>query len=243
MKKTCNNKIDYTKSWNARNTILLNSGKIKDEIKKHLFNLTWQITSKIIINKLKIKNNDIVFDAGFGLGRVVIGLKHYLPEVRIDGVELSDAFVKETRTFLKKFNINKGVKLEQGDLTDYQMEINKYDSIYSTRVLHYVQDKELVLLKFYKALKKGGKGLIIIPNKYCPYQLITYKHGPLFSIHRLKKIMEMVGFKKIQTGGYGFIPPHIKRDYKSSIYFIENVLERLPIINYLGGLGYVVGEK
>ena len=242
-RKTGESEIIYTRSWNARSTELLNSGKINDAIKNDLFNLTWRITSKFIINKLKIKNSDIVFDAGFGLGRVIIGLKYYLPGLRIDGVELTDIFAKETRIFLKDFNMNKGVNLEQGDLINYQLEENKYDSVYSTRVLHYIRDKENILSKFYKSLKKGGKALIIIPNKYCPYQLITYKHAPLYAIHKVKKIMEKVGFKKVLTGGYGFIPPFIENDFDSPTYFIEYVLERLPAINYLGGLGYVVGKK
>lgn len=242
-RKSGESEIIYTKSWNDRSTELLNSGKIKDESKNQLFNLAWKFTSKIIISKLAIKNNDIVFDAGFGLGRVVMGLKYYLPELRIDGVELTDVFAKEARTLLKDFNMNTGVNLEQGDLINYELEENKYDAFYSTRVLHYIWDKEYVLSKLYKSLKKGGKGLIIIPNRYCPYQLVTYKHAPLYSIHKVKQIMEKVGYKNVLTGGYGFIPPFIEIDFESPIYFIEYMLERLPIINYFGGLGYAVGKK
>lgn len=241
--KSRGSEIIYTKSWNERVDNMVNSGKIKDAIENELYTHTWRATTKIIINKLNIKNNDIVFDAGFGWGRILVGLKYYLPELRIDGVELTEKFVETARMLLKDLNMNSGVNLEQGDLINYELEENKYDSFYSIRVLHYILEKEYILAKLYKSLKKGGGGLIIIPNGYCPYRWFTYKHAPLYPILKVKQIMEKVGYRNVTTGCYGFIPPIVNINFESPICYIEDILNKLPIINYLGGLAYAVGEK
>lgn len=239
------NKRINMKSWDEKVDDLVNSGKINDMIRNDLFNYTWRISTKIAIDNLDLKNkkSGMVLDAGFGWGRIIVGLKYYLPELRVTGVELTEKFVKTAKILLRNLNMDAGVNLKQGNLINCELGEDKYDAFCSARVLHYIEEKEYVLLKLYKSLKNRGKGLIIIPNRYCPYRWFTYKHAPLYSILKVKQIMEKVGFKNVRIGGYGFIPPIVNFSFKSPVCHIEDILDRIPIMNYLGALAYAIGEK
>lgn len=231
------------KSWEERARECVNSGKIKGSIKQELFNNAWKASSKIVINKLKIIETDYVLDAGCGWGRILIGIKYYLPDIKIDGIELTEKFVQVARNLLLDLHLSNGTNVKQGDLINCDLGEDKYDSFYSIRVLHYIQEKEFVLKKLYNCLKKAGRGIVILPNMYCPYRLLTYKHAPLYSIFIVKKHMEQVGFKKVKTGSYGFIRDVTNLKFKLSISYIEDIFNKIPIVNYMGGLAYAVGEK
>jgi ubiquinone/menaquinone biosynthesis C-methylase UbiE len=235
--------LRFEKSWKERAEEFVLSGKIEKTIEKELFNYAWRATTKILINKLKIDGDDHILDAGCGWGRILIGIKSYLPTVRIDGVELTEEFVEIAINLLKNFHLSGGVKIVQGDLMSYDLGKCKYDSFYSTRVLHYIKDKELVLKKLYACLKKGSRGIVVLPNRYCIYRILTYRHAPLYSIFRVKKLMEKVGFKNVKSGGYGFIPNFVNFKSDSYICYLEDLINKMPGSEYLGGLAYAVGQK
>ena len=231
------------KTWEERASEIVDSGSIEKSIKQELFNQAWKTTSKIVIDKLKIVEADYVLDAGCGWGRLLVGIKYHFPSIKIDGIELTEKFVEVARDLLKDLEINDNSKVIQGNLVESDLGQDKYNKFYSTRVLHYIDKKELVLKKLYNCLKKEGKGIIIIPNRFSPYRLLTYKHAPLYSIFRVKEHMKNVGFKKVKTGGYGFIPDLSHFKFKSNLSFIEEISNKIPLANYLGGLAYAIGEK
>lgn len=231
------------KPWEEKAKEFVDLGEKEKAIKKELFNHAWRATSKILIDKLNVGNKDYVLDAGCGWGRILIGLKYHLHNIRIDGIELTKELSELAQNLLCRFNLQNGINILQSDLIKYDLGQEKYDSFYSIRVLHYIEEKEFMIDKFYKCLKKKGKGIVILPNRYCPYRLLTYKHAPLYPISKIKKYMEIVGFKNVKTGGYKIIPDFLNIQNSSKLCYIDDIFYKIPIINYVGGLAYAVGEK
>lgn len=235
--------IIYTRSWAERARISASSKELENSIKNELFNFHSKNTTKLIIKKLELSQESYAFDAGCGWGRILVNLKHYLPNIRLNCVDLSQDFVNAARSLLEAHSMQHQVHITQGNLAEFELEKDEYDAFYSVRVLHYIADKHLVLSKLYDSLKTGGKGIIILPNYHCIYNRLTYKHAPLYPMENLIPIMEDIGYKNIETGSYGFIPHWLNISRNTPLYGLELGLRKMPLVNEMGGLAYAIGQK
>lgn len=242
-KKETSQKEVYQKEWHNRIGLYHANGTLKRMIHTELFNLSWQISVRAIIDKLRLTNDQTVLDAGCGYGRILVGVKHYLPEVKIEAIDIVDTLVKQAQSLIDYYGY-KNVHVEQGDVLDVsRFDSNLFDAIYSVRVMHYVTNKEKSLENLQRILKPCGKIIIIIPNRYCPYRWLTY-HNPLYSAYKLKQLMKDAGFVGLQTGTIGFLPKKLLNlSYKSGLYNFEKLFQKTPMINMIGGLAYVFGQK
>jgi ubiquinone/menaquinone biosynthesis C-methylase UbiE len=232
-----------SKQWLVKAKTRAKEGTLNRMVEQELFDHTWIASIMQLENNLKITAGQKVLDAGCGWGRLVFGLKYFHRSLEIDGYELTPEFVQKAEEVLNSANLQDNVRIMHGDLLEIDLPKNHYDSFYSSRVLHYIEDKKTVIQKLYGSLKSGGRGLIILPNKSCPYRWFTYKHAPLFPITTVGKLMEDVGFTKVYYGGYGFLPAgKLRFSYDSSITAVERYLASTRLSKY-GGLAYVVGEK
>lgn len=233
----------HQNEWKGRANIYSNDGIISEMEKSELYDLTWKTTSNIIIQYLELNENQKVFDAGFGWGRIIHGIKYNLPGINIEGIELTKELYEHAISLFSRQGIN-GVKLHHGDILDLkEFPSNHFDAIYSSRVLHYIMNKRDALNNLYRILKPSGKIIIIIPNRYCPYRWFSYNH-PLYSVKRIKKIMKSIGFQKLENGSVGFIPTNFGRfSHKSKLYIVEKFAQNIIGLNQIGGLAFVFGEK
>jgi len=229
--------------WQQRSKKLAGSEELERMLKTELYDLTWKISVDFIINQLKLKKEMNVFEAGFGWGRLIYGLKYFIPDIRVEGVELTRELYEKANSLMEGKKATK-VTLHCDDILNLEkLEPNQFDAIYSSRVLHYIQDKQKAIDNLYRLLKPSSKILIIIPNKYCPYRWFTYGN-PLYSIVELKKIMVNSGFQNIEWGSIGYMPPSFGRySHTSKLYFFEKLFQGVPGLNKIGGLAYAVGTK
>lgn len=233
----------YQNEWRQRSKNLSNSEELENMIRTELYDLTWKISVNFIIKQLDLKNDQKIFEAGFGWGRLIHGIKYYLPDISIEGMELTSELHEKACRLLSE-NCIQNVKLHCGDILDLQnFDSDYFDAIYSSRVLHYIQDKKIALNNLYRTLKPSSKILIMIPNKYCPYRWFTYGH-PLYSIIELKKIMRKTGFKNLKWGSIGYIPTFFRRfPHTSKLYLIEKLFQQIAGLDKIGGLAYITGIK
>lgn len=229
--------------WKQRSKKLAGSEELERMLKTELFDLTWKTSVDFIIKQLDLKKGMNIFEAGFGWGRLIYGLKYFIPDIRIEGVELTHELYEKACYLMEEKKVTK-VTLHCEDILNLgEFEPNQFDAIYSSRVLHYIQDKQTAIDKLYRILKPSSKILIIIPNKYCPYRWFTYGN-PLYSIVELKKMMKNAGFQNIEWGSIGYIPPSFGRySHTSKLYLLEKLFQRVSGINKIGGLAYAVGTK
>lgn len=234
--------MDYIKQWHKKAKLRKETGILNRMISTELFDHTWIATIKQLEKNLRIRDGQKILEAGSGWGRLIYGLKFYHKGIIIDGYELTTEFVNKSGEILKEANLHNGVRIIQGDLLEVDIPENYYDSFYSARVLHYIQNKEYVIEKLYRSLKNEGKGMIILPNRLCPYRWLTYKHAPLYPINSIGRIMKQLGFKNIKYGGYGFVPGIIRFSYDSFVVNLEKFLSYTPLGKF-AGLAFVVGKK
>jgi len=234
--------MDYAQKWHAKAKMCAEQGILDDMVSNELFDHTWMASIHQLEKHLKITDGHKLLDAGCGWGRLLFGLKYFHPGVMIDGYELTAQFVDRARKLVRQNNLQGGVRIIQGDLLQTDIPTEYYDSFYSCRVFHYIEKKELLIAKLYSSLKFGGRGIVILPNRNCPYQWLKYKHAPLYPIRSIGEMMKAVGFKKTYYGGYRFLPASIRFPHNSFVSAIEKCLGSTPLGKF-GGLAYVVGEK
>jgi cyclopropane fatty-acyl-phospholipid synthase-like methyltransferase len=232
----------YAQHWYPNAKARAEQGILDAMVSNELFDHTWMASIHQLQKQLRFADGQTVLDAGCGWGRLLVGVKHFHPNVSIDGYELTAEFVDKARELLEQYELADGVRVVQADLLETELPRDHYDSLYSSRVVHYIQAKELLIGKFHAALKEGGRAMIIIPNRSSPYQRRVYKHAPLYPIRSVGRIMEAAGFRAIRYGGYRFLPSSRRFAYDSVAARIENALAATPIGRF-AGLAYVVGDK
>jgi SAM-dependent methyltransferase len=218
------------------------SGCLDRMVADELYDHTWRISGTQIADILKLRPGETVVDAGSGWGRLIHALKSVIPDIKVRGYELTPEFVERSRELLRNTRLDRDVVVERADLTRDPLPKHSSDAFYSSRVLHYIADKHAALQNLYDCLKPGGRGVVIVPNRACPYRRFTYKHAPLCPIKTIGKIMAEVGFDDIRYGGFGFFPPRPRLSHKSVACRIDRVLSRTPL-KRIAGLAYVRGSK
>jgi ubiquinone/menaquinone biosynthesis C-methylase UbiE len=165
-----------------------------------------------------------------------------MPSLQVRGYELTPEFVERSQRLLKQTRLDDGVTIEHADLTRVALPKESADAFYSSRVLHYIDDKPAVIRNLYGCLKPGGRGMIIIPNRACPYRWFTYRHATLYPISRIGQLMRQQGFLNLRYGGFGFLPSRPRLSSSSVACRVDLALSRTPL-NAIAGLTYVSGAK
>src|SRR4051812_19761709 len=162
--------------WPTAVRTQLEHGTLDEMVSTELFDHTWISSIRQLEKHLCLRPGDTVLDAGCGWGRLLLGVKYFHPEVSIDGYELTFEYAAKARELLERFGMADGAEVVQADLLETELPVDHYNALYSSRVLHYISDKDLVIGKFHAALKRGGRAMIVLPNRDCPYQWLAYKH-------------------------------------------------------------------
>lgn len=122
--------------------------------------------AKVISNEIlknigleKIKN---ALEFGCGTGLVSFNLKDEIE--KIDLVDTSQGMIEVLEEKLAENNI-KNMTASCNDITKYEHLQKKYDLIYTSMVLHHIEDINNILSIFYKKLKPKGQLIIIDLNK------------------------------------------------------------------------------
>lgn len=230
---------DHWDTWAKQGSA---SGGLDQMVSEELFDHTWAASAYHLRRLLHIKACNRVLDAGCGWGRVIHALKYHDPSLVIDGYELTAEYVEKSRALLAREGLDKNVTIKQGDLTTIDLGQNRYDAFYSTRVIHYIDDKETVIQKLHECLRPNGRGLFVIPNRLCPYRWVSYNHAPLYPIRALGELMQRAGFRNIKYGGYGFLPGRLRLAHTSPACAIDRFFSQTPLGSF-AGLAYVVGIR
>jgi SAM-dependent methyltransferase len=232
----------YANQWQQWAKTRSNTGLLDSMVANELYDHTWAASAYHIRRLLLLRPGSRVLEAGSGWGRLLHAIKTHDPSLIIDAYELTPEFAERSRALLKEFNLDAGVTVKQGDLLTADLPNQIYDGVFSSRVLHYIDDKETVLRKIHASLNPGARAVIILPNSLNPIRWFTYKHAPLYSIRGMAELMHRVGFNDISEGGFGFFPPKPRLSHKSVVVSIDRALAKTPL-SKIAALAYVVGTK
>jgi trans-aconitate 2-methyltransferase len=104
-----------------------------------------------VLDRLELRGDEYVMDAGCGSGRVTARLLERLADGRVLCVDASESMVAKARETL-------------GDRADYlvadlsELEVDRpVDAIFSTATFHWVMDHDRLFARLHEALRPGGR--------------------------------------------------------------------------------------
>lgn len=106
-----------------------------------------------------------VLDLGTGTGRMLQLLSPHAN--RVVGVDLSPAMLSIARAEVERANL-RNVQLRQGDVYALPVERDSYDLVLVHQVLHYLDDPQRALREAARALRPGGRLVVV---DFAPHDL------------------------------------------------------------------------
>jgi len=101
-----------------------------------------------VIDRLDLRGDERVLDAGCGTGRVTEVLAQRVPVGTVIAVDGSQRMVDETR--------RRGITAFQADLVELTLD-EPVDAILSTATFHWIADHERLFARMHAALRPGGR--------------------------------------------------------------------------------------
>jgi trans-aconitate 2-methyltransferase len=101
-----------------------------------------------VIDRLDLRGDERVLDAGCGTGRVTEVLAQRVPDGTVIAVDGSAAMVEETR--------RRGITAFEADLAELTLD-EPVDAILSTATFHWIPDHERLFTRLHAALRPGGR--------------------------------------------------------------------------------------
>lgn len=105
-----------------------------------------------VLDRLELRGDEIVLDAGCGSGRITARLLERLPEGRVIAVDADPAMVEQARRNLGTDR----VEIHQIDLLELDLT-EEVDAVFSTATLHWVLDHQRLFERLFAALRPGGR--------------------------------------------------------------------------------------
>jgi trans-aconitate 2-methyltransferase len=104
-----------------------------------------------VLDRLVLRGDETVLDAGCGTGNVTRALYERLPRGRVVAVDAAPSMVAEARERLPP-----DVDVRQADLLELELD-EPVDAVLSTATFHWVPDHERLFRKLHAALAPGGR--------------------------------------------------------------------------------------
>ena len=135
-----------------------------------------------------------VLDLGTGTGRMLQLLAPYAG--RVVGVDLSPAMLSVARAEVERAGL-RNVSLRQGDVYALPVERDSYDLVLVHQVLHYLDDPQRALREAARALRPGGRLVVV---DFAPHELefLREKHAHRrlgFKRDEINEMMTAIGLE------------------------------------------------
>jgi trans-aconitate 2-methyltransferase len=202
-----------------------------------------------VIDRLDLRGDERVLDAGCGTGRVTAELVARVPNGTVIAVDGSSAMVEQA-----KERLGDDVEAFAQDLLDLQLD-HPVDAILSTATFHWIADHERLFQRLYAALNPGGRlaaqcgGAGNIANVQQAIDAVDHPTlrgwaGPwnYADPQITKQRLEQAGFKDVWTWLQPWpVDPPDPREYFATI-ILGSHLERLPLDEQMPFVDDVLAE-
>jgi trans-aconitate 2-methyltransferase len=110
-----------------------------------------QALGQAVLDRLELKGDETVLDAGCGSGRLTEQLIERLPRGRVVAVDVSASMVAAARE-----RLGPGADLRQADLLTLDLE-QPVDAVFSTATFHWIADHGALFERLHGVLEPGGR--------------------------------------------------------------------------------------
>ncbi len=104
-----------------------------------------------LLDRLDLRGDETVLDAGCGSGKVTLMLLERLPRGRVIAVDEAASMVEHAHEAL-----GGRATVLRSDLTELQLD-STVDAVFSSAVFHWIADHELLFARLFAALRPGGR--------------------------------------------------------------------------------------
>jgi trans-aconitate 2-methyltransferase len=105
-----------------------------------------------VLDRLDLRGDETVLDAGCGSGRVTLMLLERLPHGRVVAVDQAASMVGHAREALPPDRAT----VFQASLTELVLDV-PVDAVFSNAVFHWIADHEVLFARLFDALRPGGR--------------------------------------------------------------------------------------
>ncbi len=149
--------VHYRKFWKMEQSMGLHYG-IWDGSTKNLAEAIVN-TNRRLASLGQIEENDVVLDAGCGVGGSAIFLAKNIG-CQVTGITLSDRQVRTATHFSEKNEVSHLAKFERMDYTQTRFPDHHFDVVWAVESMQTATDKSRFLKEMRRVLKPGGRLLI-----------------------------------------------------------------------------------
>ena len=104
-----------------------------------------------LVQRLDLRGNEIVLDAGCGSGEVTRELLARVPDGRVIGVDVSPSMISQARA-----TFGDAASWQVGDLLELELE-QAVDVVFSNATFHWIPDHDRLFARVFAALRPGGR--------------------------------------------------------------------------------------
>jgi len=205
---------------------------------RNLYTHFWATTVHRFIQDGRLAPGTSVLEVGCGWGRVIIGLKLFVPGLKITGIDLIPELLISAREAIEQ-ELHEPVPLVAADAQRLPFGDNRFDVAISTRVFQYLADPVQAVRECARVVRPGGRVVVFLPNRLNPARIVY--RSKLYTPFRKRSWFEEVGLQEISVGGIDFLPPHPRLSYRSRLLAFERLCQRTPLLKYFGGKAVVSG--
>jgi trans-aconitate 2-methyltransferase len=104
-----------------------------------------------VLDRLPLRGDETVLDAGCGSGRVTRMLLERLPRGRVVAVDAAPSMVE-----LARGSLDERARVLQSDLAELRLD-EQVDAAFSNAVFHWIPDHDALFARLFDALRPGGR--------------------------------------------------------------------------------------
>lgn len=156
------------------------------------------LATQKLLEGLKIKDNDNIFEIGYGPGLCIerIMSKHYC---YVSGIDFSALMHKEAVKRNKRHIDLKRCQLYLGDFLSINLPRSKYDKIFCLNVIYFWKDLEKPFSKIRSGLKEDGTFHFYMMHSEV-LNAMKFTKDDIFQKYSIEEVvdtLELVGFSKV----------------------------------------------
>jgi trans-aconitate 2-methyltransferase len=110
-----------------------------------------QAFGRALLDRLRLRGDETVLDAGCGSGGVTRELVQRLPAGRVIGVDASPSMIERARQ-----SLGDAADLRVADLLALELE-SPVDAVFSSATFHWIADHDRLFARLFAALRPGGR--------------------------------------------------------------------------------------